>query len=172
MALIAKEPESKFVLAPEGLQQAVCCDVQDLGMEQNSYGKMQHKVRIVWQTEHQAEEYKRPHEVSAKYSLSLHERSMLRKHLEAWRGRKFTDQELKGFDLENLIGVNCQLQVSHSLSQNGKTYANVGAIVPLGKNMAKMAVSSGYTRLKDRLGQANGSPSNEPIDLGEEEIPF
>ena len=33
------------------------------------------------------------------YKNSLHEKAGLRKDLEAWRGRRFTDAELAGFDL-------------------------------------------------------------------------
>jgi len=48
---------------------------------------------------------------SKKYTLSLHEKSKLRPDLVSWRGRDFTDAELRGFDLENLLGVPCTLQI-------------------------------------------------------------
>ena len=45
-------------------------------------------------------------------------------------GPLLTD-ELQGFDLESLLGQNCQLQVVHAPGRNGQTYANVQTIVPL-----------------------------------------
>ena len=179
MGIFAKDSGADYVPAPEGLQQGVCCDVIDLGDVVSTFtGKMQHKVRIVWQSEHQHPNpnYNRPHEVSNTYSLSLHEKATLRKHLEAWRGKKFTPEELKGFDLEKLIGVNCQLQVVHKLASNGATYANIQAIVPIGKGMPPLKVSASYTRKKDRDGyeepSANGHVAEPPSDVNDENVPF
>jgi hypothetical protein len=45
-----------------------------------------------------------PFLVSKRYTLILNEKGNLRPMLEAWRGRKFAPQELKGFDLERLLG--------------------------------------------------------------------
>ena len=152
MAIMASEPQSNYVPCPEGLQQAVCCDVVDIGVVENTFrGGMDHKVRIVFQSETQRDDGK-PYEVSIMLTLSLHEKAKLRKLLEVWRGRKFTGDELKGFDLEKLIGVHGQVQVVHAIKDGGKTYANVAAIVPLGKGMDKLAVAPGYTRFKDRAG--------------------
>ena len=48
------------------------------------------------------ETHGRRFDVARVYTLCLHERAALRKDLESWRGRKFTEQELDGFDLEKL----------------------------------------------------------------------
>ncbi len=45
------------------------------------------------------------------------------------------------------------------------------AIVPLGKGMAKIAVSTDYKRKKDRDEQQGGDSSNAPA-AAEEEVPF
>ena len=55
----------------------------------------------------------KPFLISRRYSLSLHEKSSLRRDLESWRGRAFTQEELRGFDLEVLIGVGCLVSVVH-----------------------------------------------------------
>ena len=175
MSLIVKDSGAgDYTPCPEGVCQAVCADVQDLGEMENSFtGKMVRKLRIVWQTEHKHEKYGRPHEVSMSYTQSLHEKAGLRKLLEAWRGRKFTAAELAGFDVETLIGANCQIQVMHRIGQDGRTWANVASIMPIGKGMTKMAVSDGYVRRKDREGVKEmpaGAAVSPPAD--EEEIPF
>lgn len=106
--------------------------------------------------------------VVSQYTLSLNSKAKLRQHLEAWRGRKFSGEELKGFDLEKLLGANCQLQIVHSLSDNGRTYANVQAIVPLGKGMNKI-VELDYVRAKDR----NEKVEDEtPPPTDDDDLPF
>jgi hypothetical protein len=92
----------------------------------------------------------------------------LRHHLEAWRGKKFSAQELQGFDLEKLLGVNGQVQVVHALSDDGRIWANVQAIVPIGKGMTKMRAEE-YTRVKDRTDKpaaetgTNGTPAEDDV---------
>lgn len=166
MAIYAKRPESTFQPCPEGLHHAVCVDVVDLGIVAGAFGD-KHKVRIVWQIEEENDKQRR-FTARKQYNLTLHEKATLRKDLEAWRGRKFTEAELAGFDLEKLIGVNCQIQVVHDISDEGSTYANVQAVVPAPKNVQKLAPLD-YTRDKDRLDkpQARGD-----MNVEEEGVPF
>jgi hypothetical protein len=62
----------------------------------------------------------------------------LRKDLSAWRGRDFTAEELKAFDVSKLVGAYSMLNVTVS-ETNGKTYSNVAGISPLHKSMEKPA---------------------------------
>lgn len=150
MPVIAKQPESTFEPAPEGLHQAVCVDVVDLGLQTTEWGT-KHKVDLRWQIDAvNAKGYR--FELRKRYTLSLHEKAGLRKDLQTWRGRKFTEQELDGFDLEKLLGVNCQLQVIHNITDSGKTFANVQAIVPHNARVPKIAALD-YTREQDRAQQ-------------------
>lgn len=167
MAIIAKKPESNFTPCPEGLHQAICVDVVDLGINKGPYGE-KHKVEVRWQTELENEENMRRYQLRKWYTLSLHEKASLRKDLECWRGRKFTEDELKGFDLEKLIGANCQLQVIHNVTDDGKTYDNIQAIVPHNAKLAKIAVQD-YTREKDRA-KVQGNGHAEPVY--EDTVPF
>lgn len=155
---VAKEPgKGDFVNAPEGLQQAVCVDVVDLGVEKNPFNEReQHKIRIVWESEYTHPEKGTPLTVAKKYTLSLHEKAKLRSDLEAWKGRRLSAEELKGFEVEHMLGENCQLQVVQNVGQDGKTYANVNAIVPVGRGMAKLTKSASYVRSKDRPSQGGG----------------
>ena len=169
MPIIAKAGESRsFVPCPPGLHQGVCCDVVDLGMVKTQFGdgeaKLKHMVRIVWQVDHAMEDGKR-FTVQRRYTLSLHEKAALRHDLESWRGKPFTFDELAGFDLERLIGVNGQLNVMHQ-TRDGETYANVQGIVPLGRGMTKMTVEN-YIRVKDRTEQ-----EQEPPPPDESDYPF
>lgn len=141
---------TKFTPAPAGTHAAVCCDVRDLGVlavEWQGQKKQQHKVLISWQID-EARDDGKPFLVSRRYTLSLHEKAGLRKDLEAWRGRKFTEDELRRFDVESILGKPCLLNVIHNDS-GGDTYANVAGVMALPKVMAAPQVRD-YVRFVDR----------------------
>ena len=169
MAIIARDGGGDFTPAPEGLHEAVCVDVVDLGMVESQWGTKP-KVRIVWQIDARDEKGRR-FQVVRQFTISLNEKSALRPFLEAWRGRKFTADELDGFDLEKLIGVGCQVQVVHDISAQGKTWANVQAVVPLSKSAVKMAPED-YVRVCDRpKDQHTGAAAGTGASDGED-VPF
>lgn len=157
--IIARRPRSTYTAAPEGLHSAVCVDVVNLGIVAGAYGA-KHKVRVVWQLEALDETHGRRCDVARVYTLSLHERAALRKDLESWRGRKFTEAELDGFDLEKLLGVNAQVQVTQDLGDDGTVYANVSTVVPPGKGAPKLAPLD-YVRAKDRQARQGAAPQAE-----------
>jgi hypothetical protein len=146
MGLIAKDKGSgDFTPIPEGMHHAICYGIYDLGTHfSEKFGKSAHKVLIVWElpevridVEVDGKLKNLPKAISKKYTLSLNEKAVLRKDLESWRSKRFSKEELEGFDLARLLGVNCQMQVLHT-EKDGKTYANVQTLVPMmGKNGVK-----------------------------------
>lgn len=167
MPIIARDNRKDFTPAPEGLHQAVCCDVVDIGLVKNQWGE-QHKVELRWQLEVINPENHKPFMIVRRYTLSLNEKATLRQHLEAWRSRKFTAEELDGFDLETVIGANCQVQVVHTIGEDGRKWGNLQAIVPLGRGQTKMRVTDDYVRAKDR----DGARPEEAEVAEDEDIPF
>jgi hypothetical protein len=119
-----------FELTPEGQYVARCYRIIDLGTQTSTgaFGtKEQHKVMIAWELlDDPKMDDNRPYTVSQWYTVSLHEKAKLRADLESWRGKKFTPEELEGFDLGNVLGTYCMIQVVHS--DDGK-YANVQTIM-------------------------------------------
>src|SRR5690348_13499642 len=104
-----------FTPAPQGTHAAVCVDVVDHGMVEETFqGNTQrrHKISIYWQIDENMDNGK-PFLVHRRYTNSLHEKATLRRDLESMRGRPFTDKELDGFDLESLIGVGCFITIIH-----------------------------------------------------------
>jgi hypothetical protein len=164
MAIEVREPESNFTPAPEGLHVAACCDVVDLGLRDTGFGE-KHQVEIRWMLEDENERGLR-YIVRRRYTASLSEKASLRKDLETWRGRKFAPAELKGFDLEKLLGAGCQVQVVHKMTDQGKTFANVSAVIPLGKGQQSPGVSPDYIR---EVARAKGGAMAEADD---EAVPF
>jgi hypothetical protein len=143
MPLVVKESDSKFEPAPPGLHRAVCCDIVDLGLVDTQFGS-KHKIRVVWQTQSKNKQGER-YQVRQDYTASLAEGANLRRDLQSWRGKPFTPEELKAFDVEKLIGVNCQLSLTHETSKKGRTFARVTAVVPPDRSQPPMLVEN-YTR--------------------------
>jgi len=128
-----------------GVYIAVCYGLIDLGTHENPvFGGDQHKVLIQWELPEVRGEFERdgkavnlPRAISRRYTLSLSDKSHLRKDLESWRGRKFTDDELDGFDLRAVLGTPCQLQIVHETGKDGRVFANVAAIMALPKDTSQ-----------------------------------
>lgn len=129
----------------EGVHVASCIWIIDLGEQYSEkFGTTQHKVMLTWETPDETIEVDgeaRPRVISKEYTLSLSEKATLRAHLEAWRGRAFTDEQLAGFDLRNVLGCACQLQIVHT-NKNGTTRANIKSIMSLPKGMGVPKPSS------------------------------
>jgi len=159
--MIVKAPEPKFPTAPEGTFAGVCVDEIDLGKVKSTFGgeeRERNMVRLVWQIDEEmdddtADKFNMPrnsrHIVKQDYTASLDEKSKLRKHLQAWRGRAFTFDELVGFDLEKIVGVPCLVSIVHATGKKGGTFANVEAVMKPAKGMPTLT-AVGYVRLKDR----------------------
>ena len=85
----------------------------------------------------------KPKVKNKKYNLSLHDKSTLGKDLASWRGKPFTAEQKKGFDITNLLGANCLLQIVHEVGSNEKLYDNIATITPLMKGMEKLSPENG-----------------------------
>ena len=131
-------PVREFEIAPAGNHVAICYAMVDLGQQHvvfNNEEKWQRKVYIGWELSNEQMADGRPFMVSWRFTMSLHEKSTLRAILESWRGRPFTDDELMGFDLKNILGKPCMVNVVHATGNNGRTYANVKSIATMPKGM-------------------------------------
>ena len=124
----------------EGTYLGVCSMLIDLGMQYSEqYKNRSKKVLIGWEIPEETIELDdgpHPRMISKTYTASLNERASLRVDLAAWRGRDFTDTELASFDLHNIIGASCLINIIHS-TRDGRTYANISSIMALPKGMAK-----------------------------------
>lgn len=148
MAFIATDSGGgNFKRVPAGVFIGRCYSLIDLGTQLTTgqYGeKMQHKIRIGWELFGEDENGEpltvdvdgktMPMTISKSYTVSLHEKAGLRKDLAAWRGRDFTEEEAKAFDVSKLVGAYCMVNVTTSETNgktNGKTYSNVAGLTPL-----------------------------------------
>jgi hypothetical protein len=105
-----------FESIPPGMYHAVCAAYYDVGMQLGYQGgPNQKKVVILWEinlVRKQEGEFKgKRFQVTKIYTQSIGEKSALGRDLESWRGKKFAPEERKGFELDNLMGKSCQLNL-------------------------------------------------------------
>ena len=167
-----------YLPAPAGVHQAVCVDVVDLGKIEvtfNNKTSLAHKIVLVWQIDiPNPENEGRRFEVRRRYTNSLNAKANLRKELESWRGRAFSAEELKGFELDNLLLKNCQLQVVHAASAKDATqiFANVAAIMGITKGMTLLEPLN-YVRVQDRKDDTQKQmTAAAAADASDEAVPF
>ena len=73
--------------------------------------------------------------IGSTYTASMSEKANLRKLIESWFGKKFTNDEAAAdFDMAKLLGKRCLLNITHT-EKGDKKYANISAATPLPKGM-------------------------------------
>jgi len=125
----------------EGIHNAVCVDVINLGLVETEFQgqrRLVNKVRIVFETEQRTEDG-RNCTISKTYTASLHPKAKLTEGLGKWRGRPVVPGE--SIDLDKLIGACATLVISHQTSLAGRTYASIDAI---SKPTKRLVASGGY----------------------------
>jgi hypothetical protein len=143
-----------FKPVPTGSHIARCVTVVDLGVQQTPWGSKEQVYlgfevpgfRVEWEKDEV--QHEGPGLIGVTWTNNLYEEANLGKNLISWRGKPFSQDEKKGFDLFNLLGVPCMISVTHNESKNGKVYANISSImgVPSGMDVPKQETDSlGYT---------------------------
>ncbi len=143
MEIIAPITKSgDYALAPAGMLLAICYSVVYIGTQQDEYmgePKITKKIRLTFELHGDVMmDDGRPFSISKEYTFSSHEKSALRKDIEAWRGLKYSDDELEkmgGLPITKILGKPCLLNVGHVLSGKGKEYAKIMSITPTMKGM-------------------------------------
>jgi len=104
--------------------------------------KILNKCRISWElpTEMRVfseEKGEQPLVIEKEYTLSMHEKSNLRKDLKSWRGKDFTETEAECFDITKLMGVPCFINIIHKPSKKDakKFYEEIAGITPMPKGV-------------------------------------
>lgn len=133
--------KSDFKQVPAGTHPAYCYAVIDIGHQSSPFGV---KPQVILCFEFPTETVdidgeKKPMIMSSFYTASISAKANLRADLEAWRGRSFTPEELKGFELKNVIGKPCTVSVFHN--EDGKA-----RIKSVGASMKGIQVAEMYNK--------------------------
>ena len=139
MGRYAKEPQGgSFEKAPAGTHLGICFRVIDLGTQHKEWQgeeRVVSQVLVSWELPAETMADGRPFSVSRFYTNSLHEKSTMRKDLEAWRGRPFTEKELAGFDLSSILDAPAMISVIHT--ESGREQVHSVIAVPKGMPIPK-----------------------------------
>jgi hypothetical protein len=143
MSINATNEGKKRELIPTGNYAARCYKMIQIGtVEEIVQGKhvIQPKVRIGWELPTEKKVFneangEQPYVIEKEYTLSLYETSNLRKDLKSWRGKDFTEEQAKCFDITVLIGVPCFLNIIHNPSKKSPSvfYEAIAGITPIPK---------------------------------------
>lgn len=135
---IAKE-SGNFEPCPVGTHIARCTGCVALGTQHSEMFADSNKIMLIWELPHERIQTKdgadMPMTISKEYTLSLNKKATLRKHLDTWRGKAFTEEELAGFDVAKVAGAPCQLSIIHVKTAAGDVRARVEAVMGLAKGM-------------------------------------
>ena len=158
MSLTARDSGGgSFTPVPPGMHLARCYRIVDTGTQKTEYqGTVKHLQKVMIQFEVHGEDddgkalvtsKNEPMSISKNFTLSLAEKATLRKDLQAWRGRDFTADELRGFELKNVLGAWAMLSVAKSIGNNGKEYTNIMSINPVPVAIKKAGLPEAFNKL-------------------------
>lgn len=120
-----------------GTYPAVCIGLIDMGEQYSDlYKNYRDMVLLIWELPGQTvpvDGEDKPRWLSKDFSASLNEKSNLYKFLLPWRGKPFTEEELSGaeggFDLKEMLGQGCFLNVSVDTKEDGSARNKINAVM-------------------------------------------
>lgn len=132
----APKSETKRELVPEGNHVSTLYEIVYLGTMETPYFnddgsvKEQYKVRLTFELPDELREFgpdneKLPMVISKECNFSMYkgtQTAVLRTIAHALVGQALTDEEAEAFDIDDLLGKSCMLEVSHE-EYEGKKYA-------------------------------------------------
>lgn len=209
MPIVATNNSQPRELIPSGNYVARCFSMIELGTVNEVFvgeSKTLRKVRISWElpTETKTFDEKKgpqPLAISQEYTLSMNEKSNLRKMLASWRGKDFTEEEAKAFDITKLLGKPCFLNIihKHGKADPSKVYEQIAGVTSVPKGFTipdpvNTVVELYYDKfdedvfnslpdfIKDKMKtsqeyQAMKQPATknmveEPAHIGDDDLPF
>jgi hypothetical protein len=115
-----------------GVYMAVCIGFIDLGEQYSEkFKNYSSKGMYVWELPGETVEVdgeQKPRQLSKEFTISGSSKGNLRKFIESWNGKSYSDEEFMEFDLFEQIGKPCQLNV---VLNETKEYANVDNLMPI-----------------------------------------
>lgn len=123
MGIIIKK--KVYELADEGLHNVVLSRIEDLGAVETKNGTKQ-KAAIYFTCLDQKAKDGSDVDIRHLVNQVITDKSTLGKMLNALKIKSGED-----FDMDDLIGLKCQIVVIHNEADNGNTYANISSFIPV-----------------------------------------
>jgi hypothetical protein len=142
MSFYVEDKGGDFERCPPGMHLARCYRIVDVGTQKSEYmgqTKYLHKVMLAWEIHGMDDAGQpirmkdgRPFAIFKNYTLSWSEKANLRLDLQSWRGKPFSQEELRRFDLKNVLGAWCMLNIIERPGKSdNKMYTNVDGVTPV-----------------------------------------
>lgn len=158
MSFYIEDTPREFEICPAGMHLARCYSIVDLGTQKNEYMgevKFLRKIRISWEihgTDDNGQPIRmkdgRPFGVFDDYTYSWSAKSNLRVDLQSWRGKPFTEEETRKFDLGKLLDQFCMLNIIEHKSKTGRIYANIKGVNPVPSVIKQAGLPKGVNPTK------------------------
>lgn len=157
---LTEESGGDFKRLETGVYNARCDLLADLGMRETNFGD-KHKVYIRFaipdQTVEKEDGTTFQMSIGSQYTASLNKKANLRKMLENWRGKPFTDEELKGFELTKLLNAPATVVVGSYVDREGKERPKIESVIRCKANVEPLdheAVAFGLDSTERELADA------------------
>jgi hypothetical protein len=143
MAIMARNAGGNYEPVPAGNHVARVYSIIHIGtVRENIKGeeKEMNKVRISFELPNETKEFKegegeKPYTISKDYTLSMFEKSDLRKFIDSTVPGGLSEEEVDVYDVTLLMGKAVMLNVIHKTSGKGNVYANITAAAAIPKGM-------------------------------------
>ena len=122
MGMIIKKKQ--YELATEGLHNVTITRYEDLGQQETNYG-VKDQVRIYFTCQDQKDKEGNPVDVSMKVNKVINPKSSLGILLE----KLGVDGSADEFDLDDIIGIKCQVVVEYNKKEDGRVFANIDSVI-------------------------------------------
>ena len=117
-----------------GVYMAVCIGFVDLGEQYSEkFKNYSYKGMYIWELPGETIEIDgemKPRQLSKEFTISGSSKSNLRKFIETWNSKSYSDEDFMEFDVFEQVGKPCQLNV---VLNETKEYANVDNLMPIPK---------------------------------------
>lgn len=200
----APKPTTNRILPPAGSHVARVVQIIYLGTQKLTWQgqeKEAFRVRITWELPNEKASFKegepeKPFVVSKELSLSMGRKSSLRPFVEGILGCSLEDDEAYAFDLDEILGKECQVNLTHKDGEDGKYYIInsassllKGVSCPPAFNKVRVLsfdkwdqeffdslpdfLKEKITASKEYVKMKGGAPANYPTDqINPSDIPF
>jgi hypothetical protein len=117
-----------------GVYMAVCIGFIDLGEQYSEkFKSYTNKGMYIWEIPSETIEIdgeQKPRQLSKEFTISASSKSNLRKFIETWNSKSYSDEDFMEFDVFEQVGKPCQLNV---VLNETKEYSNVDNLMPIPK---------------------------------------
>jgi hypothetical protein len=108
-------------------------------MQTGQFPGKKRKVQFIFELPTETYEFEKgeglkPFYARSIYNLSMNEKAVLRRDIEAWAGKKMSNDIAGNFDIFTLLGRPCIVNITH-IEKGDATYANIIGMSPLPKGM-------------------------------------